>query len=127
MLLDPSALLWRLTDSDRLSERARVAIASSRNRVFVSAASAWEIAIKVSLGRLEAPEDVASWLPMELATNRFSPLSIDLRHALEVERLPHHHTDPFDRLLIAQAMSEGLTMVTGDRQFGRYDVAIIWC
>jgi PIN domain nuclease of toxin-antitoxin system len=53
--------------------------------------------------------------------------SIDPRHALEVERLPRHHTDPFDRLLIAQAMSEGLTMVTGDRQFGRYDVPVIWC
>ena len=127
LLLDTSALLWWLAGSNRLGQRARDAIADPKNRVYLSAASAWEIAIKVGLGKLEVLPDLASWLPAELAANRFTPLPIDLRHALEVERLPRHHSDPFDRLLIAQAATEGLVIVTGDAQFEQYAVPVLLC
>ena len=126
LLLDTSALLWWLAGSDRPAGRAQAATADPGNRVYVSAASAWEIAIKAGLGKLEVPADLATWLPAELIANRFTPLAIDLRHALEVEHLPWHHSDPFDRLLIAQAAAEGLAIVTGDSQFERYDVQIVW-
>ena len=116
-----------MAGSDRLAEQAQAAIADPGHRVYVSAASAWEIAIKTGLGKLEVPADPATWLPAELLANRFTPLAIDLRHAREVEHLPRHHSDPLDRLLIAQAATEGLAIVTGDSQFERYDIPIIRC
>ena len=122
LLLDTSALLWWLGDSERLGPLARSTIADPDNLIYVSAASAWEIAIKVQLGRLAGPPDPATWLPAELAANRFTPLAIGLHHALAVERLPPHHRDPFDRLLIAQAAIERLMLITGDWQLERYAV-----
>jgi len=127
VLLDTSALLWWLADSPRLRQAARDVIASPENAVHVSAASAWEIAIKVGLGRLAAPADVATWLPAALRENRFTPLPISVGHAAEVETLPTHHTDPFDRLLIMQARAEDLWLMTGDAVMGRYDVRVIRC
>jgi PIN domain nuclease of toxin-antitoxin system len=127
LLLDTNALLWWLAGSRRLGRQARSSIGDPHNLVYVSAASAWEIAIKVALGKLDVPPNVATWLPAELAANRLTPLPIALSHALEVERLPQHHTDPFDRLLIAQAIAEGLTIVTGDAQFQRYNVPLVRC
>ena len=85
------------------------------------------MAIKVGVGKLAVPPDLTIWLPAQLAANRFLPLPISLQHALAVERLPRHHADPFDRLLIAQAAVEGLTIVTGDAQFERYNVHVAWC
>ncbi len=127
LLLDTDALIWWLADSDRLGQRARSAIADPRNVVYVSAASAWEIAIKVWLGRLDLPPDTHSWLPVELANNRFVELPVSVEHALGVERLPMHHTDPFDRLLIAQALAERLVIVTGDTKLEPYGVRIVRC
>ena len=126
LLLDTNALLWALAGDRRLG-RARPIVADPRNAVSVSAASAWEIAIKVGLGKLRVPPDLATWLPAELAALRCTPLPITLDHALAVESLPRHHADPFDRLLIAQATVEGLTIVTGDPQIERYAVQVIRC
>lgn len=120
LLLDTHALLWWLAD-EGLAADARAAIAAGDNQVLVSAASAWEIAIKRALGRLSAPEDLLD----QLAASGFDHLPIALRHALAVSDLPAHHRDPFDRMLIAQAMVEGLTVVTRDRRFSAYPVAVL--
>jgi PIN domain nuclease of toxin-antitoxin system len=90
--------------------------------VLVSVASLWEIAIKAALGKLEAPED----LPRRVEELGFEPLPIDVEHAWAVRRLPYHHRDPFDRLLIAQAQVEGLSVLTADPAFGAYDVKVVW-
>ncbi len=127
LLLDTNALLWWLSDSSQIGARARAIIADARNTAYVSAASGWEIAIKMGLGRLQAPPDPATWLPEALAANRFRELPIELRHALAVERLPRHHADPFDRILVAQAAAEAVTIVSGDPQLELYDVPVIRC
>lgn len=127
LLLDTHVLLWFLVDDQRLKPDARHLMADPLNDVFVSAASAWEIAIKVGLGKLKVPPDIATWLPAQLSTTRLTPLPISVFHAAAVERLPMHHADPFDRLLIAQAGAEKLTIVTRDTQFERYDVRLIRC
>ena len=126
LLLDTNALLWALAGDGRLGQAAET-IADRRNRVYVSAASAWEIAIKAGLGKLRVPPNVATWLPTELAAAHFTPLPIGIIHAVHVESLPRHHSDPFDRLLIAQALQEKLMIVTGDPQFESYDVRLIRC
>lgn len=100
-------------------------IADPRRSVYVSAASARGIAIKVAIGKLAVPPNTAEWLPVELEATRFLPLPINLQHALAVEGLPMHHNDPFDRLLIAQAIVEGLTIITGDASFGSNAVQTI--
>lgn len=121
LLLDTHVLLWALSNDPALSGPARAAIVDGRNRVLVSAVSAWEITIKKALGKLRAPDD----LPEQIALQRFTPLDITIAHALAVGQLPNHHADPFDRLLIAQARTEDLTVVTRDEHFPRYDVATI--
>lgn len=126
LLLDTSALILWLEDSPRLARRARAEIIDRQNQIYVSAVSAWEIAIKLSLGKLNVPRDAAMWLPGQLAADRFTPLPVEMHHALAVEGLPMHHRDPFDRLLISQAIVEGLTIVTGDRKFGQYDLTVLW-
>ena len=127
LLLDTHALLWWLLDSDRLRGRAYDAIADAHNAVFVSAATVWEIAIKAGLGKLDVPPDLTVWLPSEFSANQFAALPIHMSHALGVERLPNLHADPFDRLLIAQAIAEGLTLVTADQKIERYDVRVLRC
>ena len=121
LLLDTHTLLWWLDDNPTLSSKARQAISREKNIIYVSAVSAWEIAIKKSLGKLEAPDN----LQEVCASNDFIELPISMKHALIVTRLPKHHEDPFDRLLIAQAMSEKLTLVTRDARIINYDIAII--
>lgn len=121
LLLDTHALLWWLADDPTLSEGAISAVAEARNSVYVSAVSAWEIAIKRSLGKLRAPEDLEN----QLRAHHFTPLPIQFSHALAVGKLSHHHRDPFDRLLIAQALAEGLTIVTRDTHVPRYGVDVI--
>lgn len=126
-LLDTHVLLWLLAGSDRVSDATRNVLADPLNDVFVSAVNAWEIAIKVALGKLDAPSDVQGWLPMEVAASRLGVLPITLDHAVGVEHLPLHHADPFDRLLIAQAIAEGMTIVSDDRLFGQYGVRLMRC
>jgi PIN domain nuclease of toxin-antitoxin system len=111
-------VLWWLSRDPRVSDEAREAVSDPDTLVLVSAASAWEIAIKAAAGKLEAPED----LPSQLDHHRFEPLPIELSHGLRAGSLPMHHTDPFDRLLIAQAEIERLTVVTRDRRFADYSI-----
>jgi PIN domain nuclease of toxin-antitoxin system len=121
LLLDTHALLWAVSDPDELTERARDVLRDGRNNVLVSAASVWEIAIKRALGKLTAPDDLG---PV-LAAASFSPLPISLEHASLAGSLPPHHRDPFDRMLIAQAQLESLTIVTRDARFARYGVPLL--
>ncbi|MGH2500517.1 MAG: type II toxin-antitoxin system VapC family toxin [Candidatus Limnocylindria bacterium] len=121
LLLDTHAALWALANDPALSAEARSAVVAGENPVFVSAASAWEIGIKRALGRLVAPED----LRRALAAARFEPLAITVEHALAAAVLPGHHGDPFDRMLVAQAQAEELTIVTRDRAFAPYDVRVL--
>ena len=126
LLLDTHAFLWWVAGSSELSRRARSAIADGKNECLVSLASAWEIAIKVSLGKLRIEAQLDRFLPEQLASNGFQPLAIDLRHVSRVARLPFHHRDPFDRLLAAQALEERVALVSGDPVFSRYSVKRVW-
>jgi len=117
LLLDTHALLWWLRD-EGLAVEARAAIATPRNSVFVSAANTWEISIKQSLGKLTVDGDVLK----HVAQAGFDELPITLAHGIAAGQLPTHHKDPFDRMLIAQAQLEGLTVVTRDQRFRQYDV-----
>jgi PIN domain nuclease of toxin-antitoxin system len=121
VLLDTHVFLWWRLDSRRVTRAARAAIATA-DIVWVSAASAWEVAIKTRLGRLELDETFAS---MAEASN-FSALNVTFAHAERTAVLLAHHSDPFDRMLIAQALVEGATLITHDRQFAPYDVPILW-
>ena len=121
LLLDTHALLWAIADPDELTERARDAIRDGRNEVLVSAASAWEMSIKRALGKLTAPEGLGT----VIAAAGFKPLSISLDHADRAGSLPTHHHDLFDRMLIAQAQLESLTIVTRDTRFARYEVHLL--
>jgi PIN domain nuclease of toxin-antitoxin system len=125
LLLDTQALLWWKEGSRKLGRRARRAIDRDAATVRVSAASAWEIAIKSRSGRLRLAEPLHTWMPEELERNGFLMLTVTVEHAVLVASLPDHHDDPFDRLLIAQARSEGLTVVTSDTAFDSYDVRVL--
>lgn len=126
LLLDTHAFLWWVTDDDRLSERAGELIADGANDVFFSAASAWEIAIKAGLGRIRLYEDAWSLTPQQLERNAFQALPIHVAHAVAVITLPDVHGDPFDRMLVAQALTEGLTIVSADEDLARYPVPVVW-
>jgi PIN domain nuclease of toxin-antitoxin system len=121
LLLDSHALVWWVRDDRRLGREARRAIADA-DLVWVSTISGWELAIKVAKGRLRIPEP----LRVTIVADRFTELPLTLRHTEELERLPMHHGDPHDRLLIAQARVEGATIVTHDRALEAYGVPIIW-
>lgn len=118
LLLDTHALLWWLAGDSGLDGSAAEAIAEAAF-VAVSAASAWEIGIKQAIGKLRGPDDLAA----ELTANGFTELPVTVAHALAAGALPPHHADPFDRMLVAQARLEGLTVVTRDPRFARYGIA----
>ena len=122
LLVDTHALLWWLTDDAALSTAAREAIADPANEPIVSTASVWEIAIKRSLGKLTAPDD----LPARISAEGFEWLAVGAAHAWRVHGLPAHHRDPFDRLLVAQALTERLEIVTKDPWFAEYGVDVRW-
>ncbi len=126
ILLDTHAFLWWIADDQRLSQVARDAIANPDSEIFVSAASAWEIAIKAGIGRMTLPESARRFVPKHLERNGFVSLPIELEHALTVEELPLYHKDPFDRLLVAQSQAERLTIVTDDPLIQRYNVQTLW-
>ncbi len=121
LLLDTHVLLWWMDDHPALSKKARTAIADTGNVVFVSAAAVWEIRIKEALGKLEIPNDFRR----VLAKEPFEMLSITIEHAHAIANLPAHHTDPFDRMLVAQARTEGLVLVTRDVHLKKYGVQVI--
>ena len=122
LLLDTHALLWWVDGGGKLSATQRRAIGRAGNQVFVSVASAWEMAIKASLGKLQLASPVGDYIARHLVANRFQLLNITLEHAARVEALPYHHRDPFDRLLVAQAKEENLTVISKDPLFARYGV-----
>jgi len=126
ILLDSHAFLWFVWDDPLLSPAAKQRIEDPANHKWVSVASCWEIAIKAGLGKLRLGEPTTTFLPRELATNHFSLLRIELAHATLVETLPPHHKDPFDRLLIAQAIIEKLPLVSADAVFDEYGVTRLW-
>ena len=122
LLLDTHVWLWWLGDDRRLGRRARQALAHPRNEVYVSAASAWEIAIKTALGKLRLTK---ADLEAEITANGFRELGVWTRHAICAGGLAPVHEDPFDRMLVAQAQVEDLTVVTGDPMFERYGVSVL--
>jgi PIN domain nuclease of toxin-antitoxin system len=118
LLLDTHVFLWWLSDDSRLGETSRQAISNPRNQVYVSAASTWEISIKKSTGKLVAPEDMDAIVECE----GFDKLPITLFHGDQAGLLPDHHKDPFDRMLVAQAQSNGLVIVTNDEKITQYNI-----
>jgi PIN domain nuclease of toxin-antitoxin system len=122
LLVDTHTLLWWLTDDSALSSAARDAIADPANEPLVSTASIWEVAIKSSLGKLSAPDD----LPAQILAGGFGWLSVSAEQAWAVRQLPLHHRDPFDRLLVAQSLREQVGIVTRDEHFAAYGVETLW-
>ncbi len=121
LLLDTHILIWWLSQDRRLSQLETDLITDPDNLIFVSAATAWEIAVKRMIGKLEAPDD----LPAALAANNFFELPITIEHSQKLYQLPLHHNDPFDRIMVAQAMSEDLTFMTRDAKIALYEVRTI--
>lgn len=125
-LLDTHALLWWLDGDKRLSASARDVIAKDDNAILVSAASAWEIATKVRIGKLPGAETVSDKLPTQLVEQGFTPLAITLSHALRSGALPGPLRDPFDRMLIAQAQEENVHLISNERAFDGYGIKRLW-
>lgn len=125
VLLDTHCWLWSLAEPARLSPEVRRLLSARRNTVFLSAASAWEIAIKCALGKLTLPEPVQSFVPSRMAAQGLTPLPISHSHALRVGTLPAIHRDPFDRILVAQALVEKLPLVTSDPMLARYPIRVV--
>jgi PIN domain nuclease of toxin-antitoxin system len=121
LLLDTHALLWWLDDHPTLSDEAKTAIADGKNLIFISAVVVWEIRIKQALGKLKVPRNFRR----ALEEQPFEMLDVKVEHAHAVGDLPPHHRDPFDRMLVAQAAVEGLTIVTRDLRFEKYKVPLI--
>lgn len=126
LLLDTHALLFWVYDPPRLGVRALGALSNRDNQVYWSVASSWEVAIKVGLGKLVLDGPVAEVIPSELLRHGFTLLAVDHAHVLAVADLPRHHGDPFDRLLVAQARAEGLSLVSADGKLAPYGVDLVW-
>jgi len=126
LLLDTHALLWWLTDDRSLPASARKLIARGSNTIVVSSASAWEIAIKVRLGKLPMAVDLVADLERVLVQESFEALAISVDHSVRAGLLPGPHRDPFDRILIAQSQAEGLPIVSNDEAFDGYGIRRLW-
>jgi len=125
-LIDTSAFLWSISDSDKLSDNARQVIADFESELFISVASLWEIAIKTSLGKLELLLPFDRLIPEQLEQNAIAVLPIEVHHLSRIIGLPFHHRDPFDRLIIAQSLAEQLPVITKDAAFSQYPIQLIW-
>ncbi len=125
VLLDTHCWLWWISYPFRLNDEARRIITNRQNIVYFSVASTWEIAIKYAVKKLRFPEIPEEFMPRRLSRDGIIPLPISLQHALRVASLPHHHRDPFDRLLVAQARVEGIPLLTADARLSAYEVQII--
>ena len=126
LLLDSHVAVWWADEPERLEAPALRAIADPTNDVWFSSASAWELAIKVSIGKLTLSTPVGRYFAEHVSVNMFDALGIELTHIAAVEQLPQHHGDPFDRLLISQALTERLTIVSSDPVFAKYGLKRIW-
>jgi len=125
-LLDTHAFLWWITNDPRLSKKVREIISDGENELFLSVASGWEMAIKAGLGRLQLPPNLEHFILEQMALNAIESLPVQMSHALHVYKLPAHHRDPFDRMLIAQAQLQNLPILTVDPQIARYSVKVFW-
>ncbi len=125
-LLDTHTFLWWNLDDPQLSNKAREFISDGRNEIFLSAASTWEIAIKAANGRLKLPDAPGKYVADRIRLHHFSALPIEISHTLQVYDLPLVHTDPFDRLLVAQSQMENLPLLTADSEIRRYQIEVIW-
>ena len=125
LLLDTHALVWWLRNSQQLGKRAKAQIRAEETLIWISAVSIWEIGIKAALGRLDLLEPFDEQLHAEMERSGFRELAVTFAHALAVRKLPPHHADPFDRMLIAQARCEDLTLMTADAAMTPYDVRTI--
>lgn len=126
ILLDTHTLLWFIAGDANLSQTARLAIEDAANEKFVSAASVWEIAIKISIGKMNLQIDFDKLFPHQLDINGFELLPIEIKHSSQTIRLPFHHRDPFDRILIAQATAENMNIVSTDAVFDDYPIKRLW-
>lgn len=126
LLLDTHVFLWWIAGDPRLPSKINEIIRNVENKLFLSAASGWEIAIKANLGRLQLPSELKDFISEQLVINDIKSLPIQMKHALHVYTLPNYHRDPFDRLLVAQSQIENLPLITADAQIARYPVKIIW-
>lgn len=125
-LLDTHVLLWWRVDSPRLSDRARSMMADGSNTLLWSAASSWELAIKLALGRITLPEPLEHYLPRVFRESGITPLAIEHAHAWAVATLPPRHRDPFDRMLVAQARLERVALLSADEGLDAYGVERVW-
>ena len=125
-LLDTGVWLWSLAALDQLNQKAKELINEGADEIFFSAASVWEICIKVSIGKLKLPESPVDFVPDRLSKQRIQNLSITNAHALGIYSLPRHHDDPFDRMLIAQALLDDLLLVSNEQAFGAYGARLLW-
>jgi PIN domain nuclease of toxin-antitoxin system len=125
LLLDTHVLLWFASDPDELRAEAREIIEDGSNDIFVSVVSAWEIAVKQSVGKLALPEPAEAWVPKVLKASGLEVLDVDLRSTLRTRGLPWHHRDPFDRLLVAQSLEHGFTLCSRDARLEAYAVPMV--
>jgi|YNPBryunderm2012_1023409.scaffolds.fasta_scaffold01898_6 PIN domain nuclease of toxin-antitoxin system len=126
LLLDTHSFLWFISGDERLSSTARTLIEDVHNDVFLSVASLWEMAIKISLGRLRLAQPFEAFISQQISLNRIGLLGITISHTAQVAILPFHHHDPFDRLLIAQSIVEQMPMVSRDPEFDTYGITRLW-
>ena len=125
LLLDTQVWLWAVSEPGRIGAEVRALLEDEAHTLLLSAASVWEMAIKYRLGKLPLPEPPSLFVPSRLVRDGVLPLPVEHHHAARVASLPDHHRDPFDRLLVAQAQVERLSLVTADRQLAAYDVPIV--
>jgi PIN domain nuclease of toxin-antitoxin system len=126
-LLDSGVWLWSISSEEKISAKGRQILENGREELYLSAATSWELGIKMRLGKLRLLSPPAQCIPLFMAKQGLLPLPVTHLHATTVYDLPAHHRDPFDRLIIAQAIAEGMTVLTSDRIFGKYPVAVVWC
>ena len=126
LLLDTHSFLWFIAGSTKLSARARSLIEDTSNESLLSVASLWEMAIKVSLNKLSLARPFETLIPDQLTINAVDLMGITINHATAIATLPFHHRDPFDRLLVAQALVEGMPFVSADTAFDAYSVTRLW-
>ena len=126
LLLDTCTFLWVIIKAEELSLRAEKLIADTGNRVFLSPVSSWEISVKYSLGKLPLPEEPKEYIPFQRKQNGIESFPLDEKAVLLHPSLPNHHKDPFDRLLVCQAIAHGLSIMTPDRLIMQYPVPVVW-
>lgn len=125
-LLDTHTFLWAISDAKELSKKAKKIFLNSDNSLFLSMASIWEMAIKYSLGKLTLTQSLKHFIPEQLHVNNITMLNIEFQHIIKVASLPFHHRDPFDRLLVAQALVDRITLLSGDDILDAYKIERIW-